>query len=280
MKADGAGVRGLLAAVAVAVAASAGCEGERRAAEAPVVDLATARFVDLTHAFDGATVYWPTSPTAFALDTLSYGRTPGGWFYSSFALSTPEHGGTHLDAPMHFSATGDASAAIPLERLIAPAVVIDISAKAAADRDYRLTVEDVRAFETEHGEIAPGTIVLLRTDWSRRWPDRSAYLGSDIPGDASNLHFPGFGAEAARLLVAERRIGALGVDVASIDYGPSTDFIVHQIVNGANIPDFENLANLDQLPPTGAWLFALPMKIAGGSGGPLRAVAVVPAARQ
>jgi kynurenine formamidase len=243
------------------------------------LDLATARFVDLTHSYDASTVYWPTSPSRFELDTLAFGPTPGGWFYSSFSVATPEHGGTHLDAPMHFAEGRDASAAIPLDRLIGPAVVIDISAKAQADRDYRLTVEDVTAFEAEHGRIEPGTIVLLRTDWSRRWPDRLAYLGDDTPGDASNLHFPAFGAESARLLVEERRVAAIGLDAASIDHGPSTDFVVHQIVNGANIPDFENLTNLDQLPPMGAWLFALPMKIAGGSGGPLRAVAVLPGSR-
>ncbi len=244
------------------------------------LDLAHARFVDLTHAFDANTVYWPNSPKSFELDTLSYGKTPGGWFYSSFAFSAPEHGGTHLDAPLHFAEGRDAVDAVGLDHLIGPAVVIDVSAKAAADRDYRLTAEDVLAFEAEHGRIEPGTIVLLRTDWSKRWPDRLSYLGSDTPGDVTNLHFPSFGEEAVRLLVSEREIGALGADVASVDYGPSTDFIVHQIAYAENIPGFENLTNLDQLPPRGAWLFALPMKIAGGSGGPLRAVAVLPPASQ
>ncbi|MGD8279108.1 MAG: cyclase family protein, partial [Gemmatimonadota bacterium] len=214
------------------------------------------------------------------LDTLSYGMTPGGWFYSSFAFSSPEHGGTHLDAPLHFAAGRDAVDAVGLEHLIGPAAVLDVSAKAAADRDYRLTAEDVLAFEAEHGRIEPGTIVLLRTDWSKRWPDRLSYLGDDTPGDVTNLHFPSFGEEAVRLLVSERGIGALGADVASVDYGASTDFIVHQIAYAENIPGFENLTNLDQLPPVGAWVFALPMKIAGGSGGPLRAVAVLPPASE
>jgi kynurenine formamidase len=120
--------------------------------------------------------------------------------------------------------------------------------------------------------------VLLRTGWSRFWPDRKAYLGDDRPNDASNLHFPSYGVEATRLLVEERRVGALGVDVASIDYGASQDFMVHRIANGANVPGFENLTNLEQLPPTGALVIALPMKIEGGSGGPLRAIAIVPRA--
>jgi kynurenine formamidase len=120
-------------------------------------------------------------------------------------------------------------------------------------------------------------MVLLRTGWSRHWPDRAAYLGDDTPGDASNLHFPSFGEDAARLLVEERNVAALGADVASIDYGQSTDFPVHRIAMAKNVPGFENLTNLEQLPATGAWIIALPMKIAGGSGGPLRAVAAIPA---
>jgi kynurenine formamidase len=127
-----------------------------------------------------------------------------------------------------------------------------------------------------HGPIAEGTIVLLRTGWSARWPDRKRYLGDDTPGDASRLHFPSYGAEAARILVADRKVAALGVDTASIDPGSAKDFPVHQIVAAANVPGFENLAGLDALPPIGAWVVALPMKIAGGSGGPLRAIALLP----
>jgi kynurenine formamidase len=242
------------------------------------IDLAGARFVDLTHAFDTTTIYWPGSPGRFRLDTLAWGDTPGGWFYSAFTLSTPEHGGTHLDAPIHFAAGGHTADQVPLERLIAPAAVIDISERAAADPDYRLSAADVMAWESEHGVIARGTAVLLRTGWSRRWPDRAAYLGDDTPGDASNLHFPGYGEDAARLLVEQREVGALGADVASIDHGASTDFIVHQVAMARNVPGLENLTALEQLPATGAWIIALPMKITGGSGGPLRAVGVVPRA--
>jgi kynurenine formamidase len=119
-------------------------------------------------------------------------------------------------------------------------------------------------------------MVLLRTGWSARWPDKRRYLGDDTPGDASRLHFPSYGADAARILVADRKVTALGVDTASIDHGPSKDFPVHQIVAAANVLGLENLTGLDTLPPTGAWVIALPMKIAGGSGGPLRAIALVP----
>jgi len=240
------------------------------------VDLAKAKVLDLTHPFDDKTIYWPTSPSAFELKSLSNGQTPGGWFYASNSICTPEHGGTHLDAPLHFSKDGRPADQVPSRQLIAPAAVLDVAAKAASNPDYLLTVDDVKGWEKRHGAIAPGTIVLLRTGWGARWPDRRAYLGDDTPGDASKLHFPSYGPEAARYLVSERRVGALGVDTASIDYGASKDFQVHRISAAANVPGLENVAGLDAVPETGAWVVALPMKIAGGSGGPLRIVALVP----
>ena len=240
------------------------------------LDLTKYHLVDLTHAFNANTIYWPTSTKTFDHPQQAFGPTPGGWFYSSYELSTPEHGGTHLDAPIHFGEGKETADQIALSKLVAPAVVIDVSAKATADRDYLLTPEDVTAFETQHGQIAAGTIVLLRTGWSSRWPNRFEYLGDSTRGDASKLHFPSYGPDAARILVEERRVAALGVDVASIDRGMSTDFMVHRIAAGSNVPGFENVTNLDRLPPTGAIVIALPMKIEAGSGGPLRAIALVP----
>jgi kynurenine formamidase len=240
-------------------------------------DLSAYRIVDLTHAFNEKTIYWPTAPAKFTLERLAYGQTDGGYFYSAYALSTPEHGGTHLDAPIHFAEGARTVEQIPLSQLIGAAVVVDISSKVATDRDYRLTRDDVLAFEKKHGRIEQRTIVLLRTGWSRYWPDVKAYLGDDTPGDASKLSFPSYGEDAARLLVEERQVGVLGADTASIDYGRSTDFIVHRIAAARNVPGLENLTNLDQLPPRGATVFALPMKIEGGSGGPVRVVALAPA---
>jgi len=240
-------------------------------------DLRKAKVVDLSHPFDDKTLYWPTSPSSFELKKLAFGDTPGGWFYASNALCTPEHGGTHLDAPIHFARDGITVDQIPLRQLIAPAVVIDVTKRAAADPDYRLSVDDLRSWEKEHGTIPSGAIVLLRTGWSKRWPDRKQYLGDDTPGDASKLHFPSFGKESAELLVRQRHVAALGVDTASIDHGASKDFIVHRIASAAGVPGFENLTSLDQIPAVGGWVIALPMKIAGGSGGPMRAVALVPA---
>lgn len=240
------------------------------------LETADYRLIDLSHSYGEDTLYWPTSPSAFEKEELAFGLTDGGWFYSAYSVCTPEHGGTHLDAPVHFAKGGDTTEKIPLENLVAPAVVIDVSEKAAADRNYRLTAEDLREFENRHGKIAPGTIVLLRTDWSQYWPDAMAYLGDDTPGDASNLQFPGYGEAAARILAEDRRVAMLGVDSASVDYGKSQDFIVHRIGSAQGVANLENLTNLDQLPATGATILALPMKIEGGSGGPVRVVALVP----
>jgi kynurenine formamidase len=239
-------------------------------------DLAAARFIDLSYAYDKDTLYWPTSPSAFEMEQLAYGPTEAGYFYSANVISTPEHGGTHLDAPIHFFEDRWTNDEIPLDRLIGRGVVLDVRSQASADRDYRLTVADITAWEAEHGMIPAGAIVLLHTGWGAYWSDRALYFGDDTPGDASNLSFPSYGEEATTLLVKERRVAALGVDTASIDYGRSTDFMVHRIANEANVIGLENVANLDLVPAHGAWIVALPMKIKGGSGGPVRMVALVP----
>ncbi|MEJ2310927.1 MAG: cyclase family protein [Gemmatimonadales bacterium] len=244
-------------------------------APAQSLDLDSSRLVDLTHPFNEHTVYWPTSPSAFELDTLTWGRTDAGYFYAAASLATPEHGGTHLDAPVHFGEGRQTADQIPLDQLVGPGVVIDVADRAARDPDYRLTRDDVVAFEARHGRIRPGTIVLLRTGWERFWPDRATYLGDATPGDASHLHFPSYGEDAARLLIQERKVAVLGVDAASIDYGASADFIVHRVAAAADVPGLENLTNLGELPETGFLVIALPMKIEGGTGGPLRAIAVV-----
>jgi kynurenine formamidase len=181
-----------------------------------------------------------------------------------------------MDAPSHFARDGWSTDRVPVTAGIGPLVKIDVSAQAARDADYRVTVDDVRAWESAHGRIPSGAIVVLYSGWGARWPDAKRYLGTDVPGDTANLHFPGFSKEAAEFLVHERTINAVGVDTPSIDHGPSKDFIVHQIMNGANKPGFENLANLDRVPPSGATLIALPIKIEGGSGGPTRAIALLP----
>ena len=243
---------------------------------AAALDLENYRLVDLSHEYGANTLYWPTSPTAFEKETLAFGDEETGYFYSAFSVCTPEHGGTHLDAPIHFAKDGQSTEQIPLTSLVAAAYVIDVSASATANRDYRLSADDVEAFERAHGRIPNGAIVLARTGWSRYWPDAKSYLGDDTPGDATRVSFPGFGFYAVRLLAEERGVAMIGIDSASIDYGKSQDFMAHRVGAASNVANLENLTNLEALPPTGAYVMALPMKIEGGSGGPVRAVALVP----
>ena len=233
--------------------------------------------VDLTHPFDESTVYWPTADP-FALSVVAYGPTEAGFWYAANAFCAAEHGGTHLDAPIHFAEGKRAAAEIPLEDLMGQAVVVDVAAAAGADRDYLVAVSDLEAWEGVNGPIPDRAIVLVRTGWGARWPDRAAYLGTAARGPeaVTDLHFPGLDPVAARWLVDERDVRAVGIDTASIDRGQSTDFRAHQELARADVPIFENLANLDRLPATGAWVIALPMKIERGTGGPLRAVAFVP----
>ena len=235
--------------------------------------------VDLSHTYDSQTVFWPTAES-FRLDKVAEGITDKGYYYAANNFCTSEHGGTHLDAPIHFAQGRQTVDKIPLERLVGAAVVIDVSAESEKDVDYQVTVDDFTRWEREHGQLPSGAIVLIRTGFSRRWPDAARYLGTAERGatGVANLHFPGLHPDAARWLVANRSIDAIGLDTASIDYGRSTLFESHRILYERDIPAFENLTNLDRLPATGAFVVALPMKIGGGSGAPLRAIAIVPGA--
>ena len=251
------------------------CSRQDRAAAELFTD--AARWVDLTYPFNAATIYWPTAQ-GFELEKVADGETEAGYYSAANNFRAAEHGGTHVDAPVHFARGKHAADQIPLAQLIGPAVVVDVSAQAAQSPDYQVTVADLETFEAAHGQIAPGTLVLFRTGWGSRWPDRERYLGTSATGpDAvALLHFPGIDAEAARWLVQNRSVDAVGIDTPSIDYGQSKTFETHQLLYGADIPGFENVANLDRLPEVGAYVIALPMKIEGGSGGPLRIVALLP----
>ena len=233
--------------------------------------------VDLSHTYDATTVFWPTAET-YRLDKVADGVTPGGYYYAANNFFSSEHGGTHLDAPVHFAQGAQSVERVPLERLFGEAYVIDVVAQAAANADHQVTVEDIAAAERVQGPIPPSAIVLLRTGFSARWPDAARYLGTAERGEAAatKLHFPGLHPDAARWLVANRTFKAIGIDTASIDFGQSTLFESHRILYERNIPGFENLTALERLPLTGAAIVALPMKIGGGSGAPLRAVAIVP----
>lgn len=254
----------------------AGCSAAEPLDYGDMFDGTAGRWVDLTHAFGPSTIYWPTDTAGFQLNELAFGPSEGGWFYASYDFASAEHGGTHLDAPIHFAEGRLTNDRIPLSGLMGPAAVVDVSDHATAD--YLVTVDDLAAWEAVHGEIPNGGVLLIRSGWGSRWGDRTAYLGTDLTGPEAvpELHFPGIGAEAAEWLVDNRGIVAVGIDTPSIDRGQSSDFRAHVILYAENISGFENVANLDLLPGTGSYVIALPMKIEGGSGGPLRIVAFVP----
>ncbi len=239
--------------------------------------LGGAEFVDLTHSFDSTSVYWPTEE-GFVLAPGFAGYTDSGFYYSANSFRAAEHGGTHLDAPVHFAEGKQSVDQIPLANLIGPAAVVDVATQVAADPDYQINRDDLLQWESQYGQLPDGVILLFNTGYSRFWPDRTKYMGtSDRGADAvAQLHFPGLAPSAATWLIANRHVHAVGIDTPSIDYGQSTQFEAHQALFDANIPAFENVADPGALPATGAWVFALPMKIAGGSGGPLRIIGVIP----
>ncbi len=240
--------------------------------------LATGKWVDLSYDFSEKTLYWPNNPTGFKLDTQFNGTTPAGFYYSSNAFFTPEHGGTHLDAPVHFARGKWSADEIPLQQLLGEAVVIDVSKQVDSNADYLISVEDITAWEKENGTIPENAIILFKTGWGKFYPDAEKYLGTKEKGDAAvaNLHFPSIDPELAKWLVKNRKIKAVGIDTASVDYGQSKDFKTHQILYAENIVGFENIANMDAMPVKGAFVIALPMKIKGGTGGPLRIIGWIP----
>lgn len=231
--------------------------------------------IDLTHPFSEESVYWVTAKE-FQLEEVAKGRTDQGFYYSANNFSTAEHGGTHIDAPIHFAENKQSVDAIPLENLIGEGIKIDISDKALKDADYLISIEDLENWESNNDSIPQRCIVLFETGFGQFYPNAKKYLGTDErgPDAVKKLHFPGLSPEAAEWLIKNRNIKAIGLDTASIDYGQSTDFATHVVLMTQNVPAFENVANLDQLPATGFQIIALPMKIQGGSGGPLRIIAI------
>ncbi len=250
---------------------------DRGLAQGKTVSLPAGKWVDLTHDFSSDTVYWPTGE-GFKLETVFNGITDKGYYYAANKYTAEEHGGTHIDAPRHFAEGKETLDEIPIDKLIGAAVVIDVSEKALSDRDYLIGVDDFTGWERVNGRIPDDSIVLLNTGYAKYWPDKVKYMGTDKKGQEAvkELHFPGLDPGAAKWLTENRKISAIGLDTPSIDYGQSKLFESHRILFAENIPAFENVANLDGLPPKGALVIALPMKIKGGSGGPLRIVALVP----
>lgn len=245
-----------------------------------VASLPSGTVFDLSYPFDATTVYWPTAES-FKLEKDFEGMTDNGFYYSAYRYSSAEHGGTHIDAPVHFAKGRNSVDEIPLSQMIGPAIVVDVTEHVNKNRDYQVSADDLKNWERRNGRIADGSIVLLRTGFGKFYPDRKKYLGTDQRGEkaVADLHFPGLHPDGARWLTTNRNVKAIGLDTPSIDYGQSTLFESHRILFDKNIPAFENVANLHQLPIKGFSIVALPMKIKGGSGGPLRIIAIVPGRR-
>ena len=261
----------VVALLALAAACTRGVE-----APAPAADPLSGTVVDLSHEYSDQSIFWPTAES-FTLQKVADGVTPGGYYYAANNFASAEHGGTHVDAPVHFAQGKWSVEQIPLRQMMGDAAVVDVSAASATQPDYQVTVADLETWEKAHGSLN-GTIVLIRTDYSKRWPDAAKYLGTAERGEGAvpKLHFPGVHPDAAKWLVGNRSVKAVGIDTASLDYGQSSEFETHRVLYERNIPGLENLSNLDRLPARGATLIALPMKIKGGSGAPLRAIALVP----
>ncbi|MBK5928144.1 cyclase family protein [Rhodobaculum claviforme] len=224
-----------------------------------------ARVVDLTH------THSPDFPT--------FGGAPGLSFDQQFAfdadgynlnvLTLDEHTGTHIDAPLHFSADGLSVDELPLSQLVVPLCVIDIRARAAADRDAQVTPDDLAAWIAAHGPIPDNACVAMNSGWAARVGDAS------FRGDAEGLHFPGFHIEATRMLLEETRAAVIAVDTLSLDHGPSPDFATHYAWLPAGRYGIECIAGLDDVPAAGATLVVGAPKFRGGTGGPARVLALV-----
>ncbi len=242
------------------------------------ISLDKMEWIDLTYAFDSSTLYWPNNAKGFEHTTDAHGKTPLGFFYSSYSICTPEHGGTHLDAPIHFAENKMTVDELPISSLAGNAVLIDVSENALKNRDYLISIADIENWEKKNGRLSEETIVIFKTGYGQFYPDRSKYFGSPKTGAEAipELHFPGIAPETTKWLLEKRNIKALGLDTPSIDYGQSKDFKTHQILLGANKAGFENVAHLDKLTTNKFYIVALPMKIGKGSGAPLRIVAGIP----
>jgi len=242
----------------------------------PAPTFPAGKIIDLSHPFNAQTIYWPTED-GFKFEKGPDGVTPQGYYYAANRFCAPEHGGTHIDAPRHFAISANTVDQIPLEQLMGNAILVDVTKQCEANRDYLVSVDDFNAWEKQHGQIPSGAIVLLRTGFAKYWPDRVKYMGTDERGASAvaKLHFPGLSPDASRWLTTNRTIKAIGLDTPSIDYGQSTLFESHQILFAKNIPAFENVGDMSALPATGFTVIAMPMKIGGGSGGPLRVAAIV-----
>ncbi len=219
----------------------------------------TSSVLDLTYPWNGRTPAWPelTRPAKGPLHRFA----------------DLEELGTHLEAPAYLLEGKPTIERIPSQQLMGPTILVDVTRKVEKDPDYRLTLEDLRAWERKYGKIPSGAFVLAYTGWGRRFWEKERYRNLDEKGI---MHFPGFSMEAVTFLLNRRKIKGIGIDTLSVDHGPSQDFPVHRLLFAAGRVALEGLANLDKLPPKGVKLIIAPLPLEGSSAAPARILAILP----
>ena len=228
--------------------------------------------VDLTYNLDDTNPFWPEGRTQTPFKAKVVGTYERNGLFAR-ELEIPEHFGTHIDAPVHFDPHGWKVAEIPLERLIAPAIVIDVTQEAKAQTEYRVTVEDIQRWEKAHGPAPLAGIVFFRTGWGKRWPSQSEFMKPDPEG---HPHFPCLTVEAGRYVMKQMKPVGIGIDSPGIDRGDDHTYPLHHLTLEAGTYLLENVGNLAALPETGAVVIVSPMKLTGGSGSPVRILGLVP----
>ena len=231
--------------------------------------IAYRRVVDLSHPIHPGIPVWPGDPPVACHVVARI--SDQGYFLRRFSMG--EHSGTHLSSPATLRDGGAGPDDLPPDSLVAPAVVIDATGPVAQDPDYRLAPGDVAEWERRHGPVSAGVVVLLNTGWSRYWTQPERFINADADGI---MHTPGFGAAAARLLLAERGVAGFGIDTHGIDAGADTDLAVSRLTLARSALALECLNNLDQLPPTGATIVIGRLRLVGGSGSPASVLALTP----
>jgi len=225
--------------------------------------------VDLSHVLNSKTPDFFGDHDIYHFEHKTLVKDSG---YSTGTFQTPEHFGTHVDAPVHFAKGSESLDQISIKRLVVPAVVIDIRKQVETNPDCMLTESMIEDWEKEHGRIPDNAAVLLLTGWSKRWDSEQQYRN---PDSKNQMHFPSYSGEAVKFLIEKRKVNAIGVDTLSIDPGVSTTYPVHKISAQNNVYGIENLNNLDQLPAKGILLFCGPLALEGGTGCPARVVAMI-----
>lgn len=234
----------------------------------PSLQLSSLKVVDLTQPMPEAIPLWPGDPDYEIEPWATYDED--GYFINRISIG--EHSATHWGTPNTFIEGATSADQVPVEKLVVPAVVIDVREQVQQSEDYRLTLDDLQAWEQEHGQIPAGSVAILFTGWQDRWANPATFINQDAEGV---LHWPGFGTDTAEFLIEQRQIVGLGTDTHGADPGNDENFGASFAMYAADGIILECLGGLDQLPPVGATLVIGGWPIAGGSGSPARVIGLI-----